>query len=47
MGWGAGADLRGVQGHGEAPAVGQVGADGLCAAEGVGVVVYGDGFVML
>lgn len=41
------AHLRSVQRHSEAPAVCQVGAYGLCAAEGVGMVVYGDGLVML
>lgn len=39
--------LWSVQSHGEAPAVGQVGANGLGAAEGVGMVIYGDSLVML
>lgn len=41
------AHLWSVQSHSEAPAVCQVGAYGLRAAEGVGVVIYGDGLVML
>ena len=41
------AHLWSIQSHSEAPAVCQVGADGLRAAEGVGVVIYGDGLVML
>ena len=41
------AHLWSVQSHSEAPAVCQVGAYGLGAAKGVGVVIYGDGLVML
>ena len=41
------AHLGSVQSHSEAPAVCQVGAYGLRAAEGVGVVIYGNGLVVL